>query len=114
MSRRLLRVVALAGSAAFAAGCSTPPREVAFKAPSRGLTCDVASANVMTFGRATARLNADLALKHQISDLHGYMFASGLRRIQLVQRTNECVPAMVGGAPAGLYQCTARAQLCGR
>jgi hypothetical protein len=54
-----------------------------------------------------------MALKHQVSDLRGYMFSSGLRRIQLVQQTNDCSSAN-GGLITNLYHCTARAQLCGR
>jgi hypothetical protein len=69
---------------------------------------------VVTFGRAIAKLYADIALKQQISDLRGYMFTSGLRRIQLVQQTVDCSATTAGGMVDSLYQCTARAQMCGR
>lgn len=93
--------------------CAPKQPEFAFHTPpsARSLTCDTASANVMTFGRSTAKLYADVALKQQISDLRGYMFSSGLRRIHMVQQTNDCTPANIAGS---LYQCTARAQMCGR
>lgn len=96
--------------------CAPSQRQLEFRTPPgpRGLTCDTASAKVTTFGRATARMYADIALKQQISDLRGYMFSSGLRRIQLVQQTTDCTTASAGGVVSGLYQCTARAQMCGR
>jgi hypothetical protein len=80
----------------------------------RGLTCDTATGTVLTFGLSTAQLYANVALKHKESDLRGYMFSSGLRRIQVVQRSNNCVAFGAPGSRTGLYECTARAQLCGR
>lgn len=93
--------------------CAPRQPDFAFRAPpsARAMTCDTASANVLTFGRANAKLYSDIALKHQISDLRGYMFSSGLRRINLVQQTSDCVPSGFG---SNLYLCTARAQMCGR
>ncbi|MEQ1614813.1 MAG: hypothetical protein ABL904_18860 [Hyphomicrobiaceae bacterium] len=116
----MVRLVAVAISASLVgvalSACAPYQRQVEFRTPPgpRGLTCDTASGQVLTFGRATAKLYADIALKQQISDLRGHMFASGLRRIQLVQQTSECVPAPAGGVVGSLYQCTARAQMCGR
>jgi hypothetical protein len=103
--------------AVFAVGACAPAKtELAFRTPPqpRGLTCDTATAKVLTFGRSTARLYADIALKQQVGDLRGYMFNAGLRRIQVVQQTNDCVTASAGGVVGNLYQCTARAQMCGR
>lgn len=116
----MARFVAAASSAALACmaltACAPTQRQVDFRTPPgpRGLTCDTASAKVITFGRATARMYSEIALKHQISDLRGYMFSSGLRRIQLVQQTNDCIAASAGGVVGNLFQCTARAQMCGR
>ncbi len=92
--------------------CAPAPREAAFATPARprGLTCDTATANVVTFGRSNAKLYSEVALKQKLAELRGYMFNSGIRRIQLVQKTNVCES---GGPFAGLFQCTARAQLCG-
>lgn len=58
-------------------------------------------------------MRSEIALKTQSTDLRGYMFSSGLRHIQVVQQTTDCVPGY-GGAIANLYHCTARAQMCGR
>lgn len=94
--------------------CAPVMHETEFRTPPRppGLTCDTASAVVTTFGRSTARLYAETALKREISDLRGHMFRSGLRRIRLVQRTTNCA-SPYGGAVADLQQCQARAQMCG-
>ena len=115
MFRSVSKISAMVLSAAILAACA-PVRQVAdFPTPPqpRGLTCDTAQAKVITFGRATARMRSEIALKNQVADLRGYMFKSGLRRIQVVQQTNDCSPAF-SGAVASLYQCNARAQMCGR
>lgn len=113
MARTLASCLVVGLVAVVASACSTTPQPAAFRTPVRGgVTCDTASAKVVNFGRSTARLNSEIALRQQVSDLRGYMFKSGLRRIQLVQQTSDCSPASVGFA--SLYQCTARAQLCGR
>jgi hypothetical protein len=106
--------VALLGT--LAGACSQSQTEVAFRMPTqpRGVTCDTASATVMTFGRSTARLYSEVALKHQISELRGYMFNSGLRRIRIVRTDNSCADAGSRVALNGLAECKARAQLCGR
>ena len=95
--------------------CASKQPEFAFRTPpsAKAMSCDTATANVVTFGRSTGKLYADMALKNQIIDLRGYMFNSGLRRIQLVQQTNDCTPAFTGGMASSLYRCTARAQMCG-
>lgn len=100
-------------AAAILGACAPVRQEAALRTPPhpRGLTCDTATGKVVTFGRSTARMYAGIALRPQISDLRGYMFKSGLRRIQVVQQTVQCVPA---SAISNLYQCTARAQMCGR
>jgi hypothetical protein len=99
-----------------AGGCTPSRPESAFRLPAqpRGVTCDTASASVMTFGRSTAKLYSEIALRNQVSDVRGYMFNSGLRRIKVVQQDNTCVAATSGGVVNGLYECKARAQLCGR
>lgn len=115
MFRSVSTIAAVVLLAATLGACAPARRDVAFQTPPapRGLTCDTASAKVMTFGRATARMRSEIALKTQSTDLRGYMFSSGLRRIQVVQQTTDCVPGY-GGAIANLYHCTARAQMCGR
>jgi hypothetical protein len=113
MARSIRAGVLIAVAGSLVAACvPAKPEMAAFRTPTqpRGLTCDTATANVLTFGRSTAKLYSEIALKHQVSELRGYMFASGIRRIQLVQQTSDCVAAHSGG----LYQCTSRAQLCGR
>jgi hypothetical protein len=115
----MVRSIGVAGIAVLAGlllgACAQVRKEASFSAPSqaRGPTCDLAKANVLTFGRSTARLYADIALKHQVSELRGYMFSSGLRRIRVVQQTNSCATVRSGGVVSGLHECTARAQLCG-
>lgn len=112
MRRVGLAVFAVAIITGSLGACAPTPREVAFPTPARprGLTCDTATASVTTFGRANAKLYSEIALKQKLTELRGYMFTSSVRRIQLVQKTNACEWA---GHFAGLYQCTARAQLCG-
>ena len=112
MSRVILSVIAATIVTGALAACAPAPREVAFATPARprGLTCDTATSNVATFGRSNAKLYSEIALKDKVSELRGYMLNSGIRRIRLVQKTNECGS---GGAFADFYQCTARAQLCG-
>ena len=114
--RQLSSVATALALASSLAACAPAPKEIAFRTPARpqGLSCDTASASVTTFGRSTAKLYSEVALKHQISDLRGYMFNSGIRRIQLVQQTNDCLAGTSGGMMANVYQCTARAQICGR
>jgi hypothetical protein len=115
----MVRCIKVAGTAVVAGvllgACAQVRQEASFSAPAqpRGLTCDMAKATVLTFGRSTAKLYADVALKHQVSELRGYMFSAGLRRIRVAQQTNSCTSARSGGAVSGLYECTARAQLCG-
>ena len=65
---------------------------------------------LLRFTLANAKLYSEMALKQKLTELRGYMFTISVRRIQLVQKTNACESA---GHFAGLYQCTARAQLCG-
>ena len=113
MGRIFGAIFSLAAVGLVVGACAPTQPEFAFRVPpsARGQTCDVASAKVTTFGRSTAKLYAEVALKQQVSDLRGYMFQSGLRRIHQVQQTSDCGHA---GVVAGLYQCTARAQMCGR
>jgi hypothetical protein len=96
--------------------CTQARTDVSFQTPQRprGLTCDVATATVTTFGRATAQLYAGVALKHQISELQGYLFNAGLRRIRVTQRATSCHAFDKAGTSSGLFDCTARAQMCGR
>ncbi len=112
MSRVALSFVSVVLITGSLAACVPAPREISFAAPTRprGLTCDTATANVATFGRAHAKLYSEQALAQRLVELRGYMFNSGIRRIHLVQKANACEPA---GHFAGLHQCTARAQLCG-
>ncbi len=95
--------------------CTQARQEVALRAPvqPRGYACDLATATVVTFGQANAKLYADLALKQQVSELRGYMFNAGLRRIRVVQQTNSC-NGWKAPFPYRLVECTARAQMCGR
>jgi hypothetical protein len=99
-----------------AAACAPAPKEISFATPSklRGATCDTATANVVTFGRSNAKLYSEVSIRHQISDLKGYMFTSGLRRLRVVQQNSSCTAAGKDNAPSNLYQCTARAQVCGQ
>ena len=116
MLRIILSVLAAVIFGGILSACAPAPKEMTFRTPPRpqGLSCDTATANIVTFGRSTAKLYSEIALKNQLIDLRGYMFNSGLRRIQLVQQTNDCVAGSGGGIFTGVYQCTARAQLCGR
>ena len=109
---RVSAAVAIAGL--FLTGCSSSRSDVATRMPVkvRGMTCDTATAHVTNFGRATTKLYADIAIKNQIFDLHGYMFQSGLRRIRVTQQTSSC-QQFGNGALRGAYDCTSRAQLCG-
>ena len=114
MRRLFVPWIVIGFAGVVAAGCTMSRAATEFRTPPSGATCDTASAQVVTFGQGSARLSSELALKHQVSDLRGYMFSSGLRRIQLVQQTNECAPVIAGGVLSSLHQCTVRAQLCGR
>ena len=115
MARIVGALISVAAFGVALGACAPKQPEFAFRTPpsAKALTCDTATAHVLTFGRSTGKLYADIALKNQITDLRGYMFNSGLRRIQLVQQTNDCTPAFTGGMASSLYRCTARAQMCG-
>lgn len=112
MSRVAVSIVTVVLITGGLGACLPAPLEVSFATPTRprGLTCDTATANVATFGRAHAKLYSEQALAQRLVELRGYMFNSGIRRIHLVQKANACESS---GQFAGLYQCTARAQLCG-
>ncbi len=92
--------------------CAPSREEAADTAPvaPRGQSCDTASANVTTFDRATAQVRAEAALEHQIADLQGEMFSTGVRRLRAVNRTSDCV---IAGPVGGMFRCTAAAQVCG-
>jgi hypothetical protein len=112
MSRVASSIVSVVLIAGCLAACVPAPQEISFATPKRprGLTCDTATANVANFGRAHAKLYSEQALAQRLVELRGYMFNSGIRRIHLVQKANACDSDVHF---AGLYQCTARAQLCG-
>jgi hypothetical protein len=117
MSTRLIKAPLAVLLVAAMTGACTPARpDAPFRVPTqpRGLTCDTATGTVVAFGLSTAQLYANMALKHQESDLRGYMFNSGLRRIRVVQRSNTCATFDAPASPSNLYECKARAQLCGR
>lgn len=102
--------------ASFLSACAPIRHNAAIQTPAapRGAVCDTASADVTTFGRATAKLYADVALKREAADLRGHMFAGGVRRIRAVQNTHECRPFGSSFIVANVFQCTSRVQLCGR
>ena len=114
---RLIRAPLAALVVASVVGACTQARpDPPFRVPTqpRGLTCDTATSTVLTFGLPAAQLFANMALKHQESELRGYMFNSGLRRIRVIQRSNTCTPIDTPAFLSSFYECKARAQLCGR
>ncbi len=96
--------------AMLAAGCATVPGPERQHSDAKFI-CDEAVGTGVGVSRGSARMIADSSARLQISDVRGYLLASGVSRVRKSSGTTTCRPYALGG---GLTQCVAVVRLCGR
>ncbi|MEQ1651570.1 MAG: hypothetical protein ABL897_03690 [Hyphomicrobium sp.] len=101
--RTCVSILALTLVSACASYDAAPPRQSA-------IGCDEAVTQSTAFGRGQATAIAVNSLRHQVSDVRGYLLSQGFRHVRPAGRSVTCRLHPFG---AGLVQCTAVARFCG-
>jgi hypothetical protein len=113
MLRFVKLLAAVPVAVALMAACAKGPAGPAVTAK-LGPVCETASGQATSFGRATAQLYAQAALRSQVAEIRGELLQAGRRRVRVSQPVNECQPLTGAFQGAGLAHCRAFAQVCAR